>query len=109
VKEYGILVPLADNAGEAFPSQIFEMLEAELLDHFGGFTRQDGGTGVWRDPATNRVYRDPNCVYIVATADRKAKATILALARRWCVMLAQEAIYVRLPGGNAVIVAPDDG
>lgn len=108
IKEYTILVPLANNRGAAFAPEVFAALEAELLSLAGGFTRQDGMVGFWRSP-DGEVFSDRLCSYTVALAARDARATIVAIARRWCVALEQEAMYVRLPGGSAEIVTPDGG
>jgi hypothetical protein len=108
LREFTILVPLANNEGEPFGADVFAALESELLDLAGGFTRQEGLIGFWRSDA-GRVYEDRMRGYTVALGTRNARATVIALARRWCVAFAQEAMYVRLPGGNAEIVTPEDG
>jgi hypothetical protein len=100
LREYTILVPLLDNAGEPFGPETFAQMEAELVARFGGFTRQDGMAGAWAD-RLGTVYRDRLCSDTVATAARNGKEQVITLARHWCLMLKQLAVYVRLPGGQA--------
>ena len=44
-------LPLQDNAGEAFPAEMYSAIEAELSSRFGGVTAhlQSPASGSWRD------------------------------------------------------------
>ena len=48
------LVPEHDNSGKSFPLEIFVVLEQRLVQEFGGYTRQSGVVGAWREGS--RVY-----------------------------------------------------
>jgi len=106
LKEYTILVPLFDNTGFAYPNDTINRLRLELVEAFGGCTRQDGLIGAWMDEGI--LYEDINCSLTIATARRDAPSVIIAFARRWGTELSQLAMYVRLPGGKAVIVRTNE-
>lgn len=50
-------LPLHDNDGQAFPSLMFRVVEAELSRRFGGVTAhlQSPASGLWRDGGTTHV------------------------------------------------------
>ena len=50
-------LPLRDNAGEAFPSLMFRVVEAELSRRFGGVTAhlESPASGLWREHGTTHV------------------------------------------------------
>jgi hypothetical protein len=51
-----LLLPLSDNAGEAFPQHLFAQVLRELSDKFGGSTAytRSPAEGVWRTGGTDR-------------------------------------------------------
>ena len=106
LREYTVLVPLFDNAGVAFAADLLAALRLELIETFGGCTRQDGLVGAWIDDGV--LYEDINASFTVATGRPDGRALIEAFARRWGKRLGQIAMYVRLPGGKAIIIAMDD-
>ena len=107
LREYTILVPLFDNLGVAFPDEVLAELRLELITMFGGCTRQDGLTGAWLQDGV--LYEDSNASFTVATARRDGRVLVEQFARRWGAGLGQLAMYVRLPGGKAIILAIQDG
>ena len=48
-----LLLPVSDNEGRPYPSELFERIRRELLEHFGGVTlyRRAAAEGAWKDPA----------------------------------------------------------
>ena len=58
------LVPVHDNEGVEFPREVFTRLEESLLT-FGGFTELGRCVGLWRDPDSNRTFRDQQIAFEV--------------------------------------------
>ncbi len=61
-----LLLPLRDNAGRPFPSQLFDAVGAELTAHFGGLTAytRAPAEGTWEGGEGERA-RDQVVVYEV--------------------------------------------
>lgn len=61
-----LLLPLYDNAGQAFPREQYAAVRSELLAQFGGLTAhtQAPATGLWADPSQG-VFHDEIVVYEV--------------------------------------------
>lgn len=67
------LLPLKDNAGEAFPKSAFDAVRTELAERFGGVTAymQSPASGVWADTDGGLVRDDMVLVELMApTLDR---------------------------------------
>lgn len=62
-----LLLPLADNAGVAFPPEAYGEVRRELAGRFGGLTvyRRAPAEGLWR--AAGEVNRDDMVIYEVMT------------------------------------------
>ena len=65
-------LPLRDNAGEAFPSLMFRMVEAELSRRFGGVTAhlESPASGLWRENGTTHADEVVIFEVILGEADR---------------------------------------
>lgn len=64
-----ILLPLADNNGDAFPEPVLRGFQQELVDRFGGLTayERSPAKGVWRQDGRHR--KDEVVVVEVMTDD----------------------------------------
>jgi hypothetical protein len=101
--EAQMLIPLADNDGEAFSQDVFASFEAAAVDILGGFTLYPSNVaGGWRDDA-GRDVRDASRVYSFALASIEQGAAIVALARFARGLFRQDAIFVRYLGQAEVI------
>jgi hypothetical protein len=102
---YEILIPLLDNRGRDFDQGEYEAFEGICFEQFGGFSTIAGLVrGVWRDPATMKIYDEKMSLYYVYSDD---DATVLAVARAAAKIFRQVAISVTLPGSIAKIVYAD--
>ncbi|MCD2513238.1 hypothetical protein [Comamonas endophytica] len=61
-----LLLPLYDNAGQAFPREQYAAIRSELIEKHGGLTAyaQAPATGLWMEDG-ERVFRDEIVVYEV--------------------------------------------
>ena len=61
-----ILLPVADNAGNAFPREAFDRVRRELIERFGGVTAflRAPASGLWRDEE-GVVHRDEVAIFEV--------------------------------------------
>lgn len=100
--EVTILIPLADNQGEAFSPEHHEAFEAQVLRRFGGLSRLPGTTaGKWVDQG--RTYVDHLVAYVVAVPsilDAANLGEVIAFAKAH---YRQEAIYVRYLGISEIL------
>jgi hypothetical protein len=68
-----LFLPLRDNAGAAFPPDLFRKVRAELTEAFGGVTayQRAPATGLWED-AADEVQRDDLVLFevMVESLDR---------------------------------------
>ncbi|HUP60718.1 MAG TPA: hypothetical protein VNA69_09905 [Thermoanaerobaculia bacterium] len=98
-----ILVPLADNDGDAFPPSAFDTLEHFLTTLCGGFTRRGDVEGAWRSPDTGVVMRDRSRSYVVTLPAEEADeqiARIESFIRRY---FRQEAAFLELIPTRATV------
>ena len=95
--EYGIIAPHLDNDGASL-SVVLALFEETLIDTCGGFTAHDV-RGAWRGE-DGEIFRDVSTVYTVATSLDIAEQLAIQLGKD----ARQHAIYVKLPGGNSVII-----
>lgn len=98
-----VLIPVADNNGEAFAPSEFDAFQVEVLRHFGGFSKLPGRvSGGWQDNGV--VYADELIVYEIGVggllADAEKLAAVVAFARE---AFRQEAIGVRYLGQFEVL------
>jgi len=97
-----LLIPQADNDGRAFSEEEVADFEADLIDIFGGFSRETAPVvGGWAHEG--RVYRDLSFRYVLAVGSiadgaKVAEAVKVAKAR-----FAQEAIFVQYLGLSEVL------
>lgn len=104
--EASFIAPLHTNDGDDTTTAQM-VAEAGLLHTFGGFTRETGLTGAWRDPKTGATFHDESARYIVA-ADwtKEARDKLRAIAGRFAYMAAQEAVYLRTDSGAVEFIGP---
>lgn len=98
-----ILVPLADNDGNAFPQSAFSTLEHFFTELCGGFTRRGDVEGAWRSPETGEVMRDRSRSYVVTLPVEEAEeqiARIESFIRRF---FRQEAAFLELTNTRATV------
>lgn len=103
--ESSFIAPLHDNNGNEVTAATW-VAEAALLATFGGYTREDGITGAWRD-GKGRVYHDESARYVVAsdwTDESRAKLRAIVADFAW--RAAQETVYLKLDSGAVEFVAP---
>lgn len=95
--EVQILIPQWDNNGKAFPQARFDRFEEKAVDWLGGYSRQMGISGAWKNDE-GRFFHDSSRVYIVGCkglADAHEAFVLAAYARG---LFEQEAIYIRYLG-----------
>ena len=100
-----VLIPVRDNNGRRFPTELRRTLEARFL-RFGGFTCEAGIEGAWEQHG--RIYRDRSYQYIVSLAswnDFPAWLEDVHWARK---AFQQEALYIEVAGTTEVIAGSDD-
>lgn len=86
-----ITVPATLNDGTPTPLDAIEHIEARIAAIGGGFTAT-AGEGVWRDPKSGIVYREPITVYtfdVTHIADGQVKRLASDIAQ----LLDQDAVY----------------
>src|SRR5947209_20452820 len=92
-----VMLPARDNRGAPFPRSHWTQLGQDLVEAFGGFTRQSNLAGVWRSPS-GRIFRDSNRQYTVSLSSWTQLpawlGVVLAAQRRF----QQEALYIRVAG-----------
>lgn len=94
--EIKMILPTVGNDGEKFVWAMDRVLE-EVLDVFGGYTTHKAN-GVWRNPETERVYRDKTLVVTIATEPNQENR-LLAIAKNAASIMNQDCIYVCLSNG----------
>ena len=78
LKEYKVLIPIADNDGSDFRSKTFETFESLCLHCFGGFSMEKSNViGAWKD--ANKVYSDECRVYLISFEDSKFNSLVWIL------------------------------
>ncbi len=100
--ELQILVPTADNAGNAFSVEDHAAFEAAILSRFGGFTLYPGvAAGAW--VAEGRRFDDAHRVYAMAVSSLTDGDKIAALVAYVKGHYQQEAVYVRYLGQAEIL------
>lgn len=99
-----IHIPLRDNGGRPFTAAAFKEFESQALELAGGWTRETGAVGAWKDGDT--VYDDELRVYSIALSSWLQVPAFLKLAEWARVQFAQEAIYVEIAGIPEIIAQP---
>ncbi len=102
MKEFKLLIPLADNSGKSFSDQTIADFQSACIKRFGGLSNGGNVVGYWTDG--NKIYRDTNIVYFLATNDIQEIKSLLA---EWNSVFQQEAFYI-MEMGNANIVNKAD-
>lgn len=98
-----ILVPLADNDGEAFPQSAFSTLEHFFTELCGGFTRRGDVEGAWRSPETGEVMRDRSRSYVVTLPVEEAEEQITRIESFIRRFFRQEAAFLELSDTRATV------
>lgn len=90
-----LLLPVQDEQGLAFERTLFQDLEQELTDRFGGLTayRRAPATGLWEEPSGHTV-QDQIVVYEVMAAEL-ATDWWAAFRQRLERLFAQDELVVR--------------
>ena len=91
--EATVYLPLADNSGRAFASEVWDQALAELVTPFGGGTLGEPQEGCWVD-AAGRLIRERVRPVVISFAPERAEQ-FRAAVRQMRQDLAQEAVYVR--------------
>lgn len=95
--EVQILIPIADNEGNAFTTEHFNQWRQRLLDLFGGYTEYPGTVcGGWVDNGT--VYTDCSVVYGVAIGGLADGYKVIKAAYDAKTLFRQEAMFIRYLG-----------
>ena len=89
-----VLVPEADNAGQAFTPDEFAAFESFALDLAGGLTIGGYVKGLWRDEQTT--YADTNRQYILIVPRSRANAIATAIVEYVRNVFRQLAVYVEM-------------
>lgn len=106
LREAKILVPWTDNSGQSLGTLHSTVADA-LAGAFGGVT-ETTGKGIWRNPVTFEVHREPVAIFLVATEDtEEANDKLTDIARTVAYRGEQEAVYVAYPSGRVVIWSKD--
>jgi hypothetical protein len=101
--EVQMLIPLCDNAGQAFSVDVFAAFESAAVEALGGFTLYPANVlGGWRDDA-GRDVRDSSRVYAFAIRTIGDGAAVLNLAARARETFRQDAIFIRYLGQAEVL------
>lgn len=89
-----ILLPLTDNEGDPFGTELFGKVRSELVERFGGLTAftQGPAEGLWEDEG--EVSRDEIVIFEVM-ADELDRGWWAGYRRKLEEMFAQDAIVVR--------------
>jgi hypothetical protein len=89
-----ILLPLADNSGEAYPEDILRNIQSELADRFGGLTAHTRApaAGVW---SRNGEHQNDDIVIIEVMAPALEKRWWNRFRKRLEALLDQEEIVIR--------------
>ena len=96
-------VPETLNDGSVTPVGQFASYEDELIEIAGGFTLGHA-IGAWRSPSKES-YREPLRLYAIDVPDAQTiLETVLRLANRIRIELAQEAVYVTVAPVEAMSV-----
>jgi hypothetical protein len=79
-------------------------VQPELMLAFGGYSTS-AIKGAWKDPATNKVYRDESTLYTIAMEDTLVnRENLRTIARQACGRADQITVYVRMPDGEVEFV-----
>jgi hypothetical protein len=64
-----IFLPLADNEGRRFGNDVYEVIERELSDRFGGVTayRRAPASGIWKVSPTEKQHDDLVIYEVIVT------------------------------------------
>ncbi len=96
-----MLIPVADNAGTAFPPEAWHELEARFRSQLGGFSMGGVMQGQWVGP-DGHVYADTSRQYIVALEIRQMPAW-LAIVEWALERFGQQALYVEIAGSPEIL------
>lgn len=75
---YEIALPVRDNHNTKLDQQHLQFRQW-ILKTFGGYTQLSITRGAWKDPKSDRLYRDKNIPYRILT-DKKGIKAILQMA-----------------------------
>jgi hypothetical protein len=94
VKEYDIFIPLRYNDGTPIEVRKFQLLQASLLEEFGGLTYfPQTNQGFWK--LGDVTYRDEIVIYrVIARNSRRAKRFLKQLKEQLKADLVQEEILI---------------
>jgi len=103
LREAKLILPKADNAGRDL-SALAESVAAQLTDAFGG-CRIAESTGLWRNPATGKLFREP-CIEEISACEPSAQSN--AVIRRLAAQInrdgRQSATYAKFADGHVEII-----
>lgn len=94
-----ILIPKTDNTGRVFSAEEVAAFEADLVDLFGGFTRNDNPLkGGWFSADENKVVIDETNRYLLALSSITDGAKVAQLATIAKARFEQDAVWVEYLG-----------
>lgn len=105
MRESSFIAPIADNKGNETTTAQW-VAESALLGAFGGYTKESGISGAWRDPQ-GRIHHDESVRYSVAadwTPEARDKLRAIVSGFAW--RAEQESVYLRLDSGEVEFIAP---
>lgn len=98
---YEIFIPIADNDGEYFEGDKFDLVTKELMETFGGVTidfpfgGSGGVDGMWLSSVTKILYRDRIAIFMaLASAIPASNPTIKKMQKNWEKIFSQEKILI---------------
>jgi hypothetical protein len=101
MKEYKLMLPLADNGGVDLSREISD-IAARAVELFGGFTMGGSMLGAWRNPETSEVFFERVQPFYLASAD---DALVRRFAGEVCEATRQICIYLRNPAGDVEFIS----
>jgi len=89
-----ILLPVADNAGDRFPKEIFQRIQAELAERYGGLTAYNRAPakGVWRNQGRHQT---DDIIVVEVMVDQLDEAWWRQFRHELEGLLRQETIVIR--------------
>lgn len=93
-----ILVPIEYNDGRKVEESKYDQLELMILEQIGGYTKETGLRGGWRDPQSGKVYRDEHVKYVIGIDSWAKVSDIIGIAKWIKKEWEQESVYISIAG-----------
>jgi hypothetical protein len=105
LKEATVLIPLTYNDGTKVPPAIIRSIRDEIFIAFGAWTTEGSVTGAYRMRATGQK-RVENLLKISVILKAPEGAEFEGMVARWCAMLEQEVMLLKVADFVVKFVAP---